>query len=129
MDAAFLFCTDARTRPDGKLDIHGVFNELYAPDFPARQERLVVVGIVEWQRDLEGRIPFAVDLIDADGAAIFSIEGHTDVDARSNARAPAKTHFILPLENVMFPAAGRYRLRIDLNGSEIAGPSMHLMRG
>lgn len=129
MDAVFLFCKDARTRPDGKLDIHGVFNELYAPDFPARQERMVVVGIVEWQRDLEGRIPFAVDLIDEDGAAIFSIEGHTDVDARSPSRAPAKTHFILPLENVMFPAAGRYRLRINLNGSEIAGPSMHLMRG
>lgn len=128
MEAVFLFCTDASTGPDGKLDVHGVFNELYAPEFPARQERLVLVGIVEWPRDLEGRIPFAADLVDAGGMAIFSIEGHTDVDARPPSRAPAKTHFILPMENVMFQSAGRYRARIDLNGTAIAGPSLHLMR-
>ena len=127
MEGVFLFCADAKTRPDGKLDIHGVFNELYAADFPARQDEMVLVGIVEWQRDLQGRIPFTVDLIDSDGLAIFSIEGHTDVDARPPSKAPAKTHFILPLKNVMFPAVGHYRVRINMNGSELAGPSMHLM--
>ena len=128
MEGVFLFCADAKAGPDGKLDIHGVFNELYAPDFPARQDEMVLVGIVEWQRDQQGRIPFTVDLIDADGMAIFSIEGHTDVDARPPSRAPAKTHFILPLKNVMFPAPGHYRARININSSELAGPSMHLMR-
>ncbi len=128
MEAVFLFCADAKAGPDGKLDIHGVFNELYAPDFPARQDEMVLVGIVEWPRDLQGRIPFNVDLIDSDGMAIFSIEGHTDVDARPPSKAPAKTHFILPLKNVMFPAPGHYRVRININSSELAGPSMHLMR-
>jgi hypothetical protein len=128
MEAVFLFCADAQARPDGKLDIHGVFNELYAPDFPARQDQMVLVGIVEWQRDLQGRIPFTVDLIDSDGKAIFSIEGHTDVDARPASKAPAKSHFILPLKNVMFPEPGCYRVRIRINDSELAGPSMHLMQ-
>ena len=128
MEAVFLFCADAKAGPDGKLDIHGVFNELYAPDFPARQDEMVLVGIVEWQRDRQGRIPFSVDLIDSDGMAIFSIEGHTDVDARPPAKAPAKTHFILPLKNVMFPAPGHYRVRINIDSSELAGPSMHLIR-
>ena len=128
MEGVFLFCADAKAGPDGKLDIHGVFNELYAPDFPARQDEMVLVGIVEWPRDLQGRIPFNVDLIDSDGMAIFSIEGHTDVDARPPSKAPAKTHFILPLKNVMFPAPGHYRVRININSSELAGPSMHLMR-
>jgi hypothetical protein len=128
MEGVFLFCADATTGPDGKLDIHGVFNELYAPDFPARQDEMVLVGIVEWHRDQQGRIPFTVDLIDSDGKAIFSIEGHTDVDARPPSKAPAKTHFILPLKNVMFPAPGHYRVRININSCELAGPSMHLMR-
>ncbi len=128
MEVVFLFCRDAQAGPDGKLDIHGVFNELYAPDFPARQDQMVLVGIVEWQRDLHGRIPFTVDLTDSDGKAIFSIEGHTDVDARPASKAPAKTHFILPLKNVMFPVPGHYRARININGNEMAGPSMHLMR-
>ena len=128
MEAVFLFCADAHAGPDGKLDIHGVFNELYAPDFPARQDEMVLLGIVEWQRDLEGRVPFAVDLIDSDGKAIFSIEGHTDVDARPLSKAPAKTHFIMPMNKVMFPAPGRYRVRINLDNNELKGPSLHLMR-
>ncbi len=128
MDAVFLFCSDATARADGKIDIHGVFNELYAADFPARQDQMVLVGIVEWQREVQGRIPFAVDLVDADGMAIFSIEGHTDVDARPASRAPAKSHFILPLKNVMFPVPGHYRMQIRINDNELAGPSMHLMR-
>ena len=128
MEAVFLFCADAQAGPDDKLDIHGVFNELYAPDFPARQDQMVLVGIVEWQRDLQGRIPFTVDLTDSDGKAIFSIEGHTDVEARPQPKSPAKTQLILPLKNVMFPAPGHYRTQININGTELAGPSMHLMR-
>ena len=128
MEAVFLFCTDAGDGPDGKLSIHGIFNELHAAAFPARQDRMVLVGIVEWQRDLQGRIPFTVDLTDSEGMAIFSIEGHTDVEARPPSKAPAKTQLILPLKNVMFPAPGHYRVRININGTELAGPSMHLMR-
>ena len=128
MEAVFLFCTDAGVGPDGKLNIHGIFNELQAPDFPARQDRMVLVGIIEWQRNLQGRIPFAIDLTDSEGKSIFSIEGHTDVEARPRSKAPAKTQLILPLKNVMFPVPGRYRVRININGTELAGPSMHLMR-
>ncbi len=128
MEAVFLFCTDAGEGSDGKLSIHGIFNELRAPDFPARQDRIVLVGIVEWPRDLEGRIPFTVNLNDPEGMAIFSIEGHTDVAARPPSQAPAKTQFILPMEKVMFPAPGRYQARIDIDGTDLAGPSMHLMR-
>ena len=128
MEAVFLFCTDAGNGSDGKLSIHGIFNELRAPDFPARQDKMVLVGIVEWQRDLQGRIPFTVDLTDPEGKSIFSIEGHTDVEARPPSKAPAKTQLILPLKNVMFPVPGHYRVRINIDGTELAGPSMHLMR-
>ena len=128
MEAVFLFCTDAGAEPDGKLGIHGIFNELLAPDFPARQDKMILVGIIEWQRDLEGRIPFTVNLNDPDDLSIFSIEGHTDVETRPASKAPAKTQLILPLKKVMFPVPGHYRVQININGTELAGPSMHLMR-
>ena len=128
MKAVFLFCRDADSGADGRLNIHGVFNELYAPDFPARQDRMVLAGVIEWQRNVDGRIPFTVELNDPDGMAVFSIEGHTDVDARPRSRAPARTHLILPLENVMFPAPGEYEVHVDVNGTALTGPSMHLMR-
>ena len=128
MEAVFLFCTNAGVGPDGKLSINGIFNELRAPDFPALQGKMVLAGIIEWQRDLEGRIPFAVDLNDPDGVSIFSIEGHTDVEARPPSKAPAKTQLILPLKNVMFPVPGHYRTQININGTDLSGPSMHLLR-
>ena len=128
MEAVFLFCTDAGAGADGKLSIHGIFNELRAPDFPARQDSMVLVGIVEWQRNLQGRILFSADLTDSEGKAIFSIEGHTDVEARPESMAPAKTHLVLPMKNVMFPAPGHYRAKININGKELPGPSMHLLR-
>ena len=128
MEAVFLFCRDAGAGADGKMDIHGVFSELVAADFPARQERMVLAGIVEWQRDMQGRVPFKMDLTDSAGLSIFTIEGHTDVESRPPARAPAKTQFVLPMTNVMFPSPGRYRMRIDINGEKLTGPSMHLLR-
>jgi hypothetical protein len=128
METVFLFCRAAATDNDGLLNIEGVFNELYAPDFPARQESMVLAGVIEWGRDTEGRIPFTIDLTDPDGKPIFSIDGHSDVEKRPLTRAPAKTQLVLPLENVMFTAPGQYRVRLKVNGQEIAGPSMHLMQ-
>ncbi len=128
METVFLFCTDAGTGSDGKLDIHGVFNELLAPDFPARQDRMVLAGVVEWGRDVQGQVPFKMDLIDSEGMSIFTIEGHTDVEPQPPGRAPAKTQFVLPLTNVMFPTPGRYQMRININGEDIDGPSMYLQR-
>jgi hypothetical protein len=128
LEAVFLFCANAAAGSDGKLDIHGIFNELYAPDFPARQDRIVLAGIIEWPRDVQGRIPFTIDLVDPQGLSIFTIEGHTDVGVRTAAQAPAKTQVVFPMENVMFPAPGRYRIRVNIDGTEISGPSMHLLR-
>ena len=61
-----LACDDAELRPDGKLDIQGVFNELNAPGFPAAQDRMTVVFVMEWERDVSGSVPFRADLVDED---------------------------------------------------------------
>jgi hypothetical protein len=105
-------CDEARVRPDGKLDITGVFNELYAPGFPAKQDRMTVVFIVEWSRDESGRIPLRADLVDEQGQKSFTIQGHTDVEPRSADRAPAQTRLVMPLEDVVFPKAGSYHFEL-----------------
>jgi len=123
-----VFCENAATSPDGKLNIEGIYNELYAPGFPAKQDRLVLAGVLEWQRDTSGVQPFTVHLIDPIEKPIFTVKGQTDVDARVDDRAPAKTHLILPLDNLVFMNPGQYGIVLELGDDELCGPSLHLLR-
>ena len=128
MNINLFFCEHAATRPDGKLTVDGIFNELYAPSFPAKQDHILLAGIIEWDRTTNGKQPFIIHLLDPELKPIFTIEGHSEVDARSDERPPAKTHLIFPLENLIFTDPGQYQVRIDLSGQEISGPCLHLMQ-
>lgn len=128
MEITALFCNQAATGAHGTLDIHGVLNELYAPGFPARQDRMFLVALIEWERTDHGRYPFLLELLGPDGAAVLSIDGHTDVDARPGHRAPARTELVLPLDNVVFPVPGRYRVRATIGEQKIDGPTLYLLR-
>lgn len=112
-------CEVARERPDGRLDLVGVFDELSAPGFPAVQERMTVVFLVEWAADESGRQPLRADMIDESGRKILTIQGHTDVEARGADRAPAQTRLIMPVEKVVFPSPGRYRFQLVAGGDAV----------
>ncbi len=122
-----LVCDDARIRPDGKMDIEGVFNDLMAPGFPAKQERMVLVTTIEWDRSDQGRNKFKVDLVGPDGRPTLTVDGHTDVDPREKHRPPPRTRLVLPLEEVVFPHPGRYTFQLRVKGRKLRGPSLFLM--
>lgn len=113
-----LAADDVRERTDCNFDVHGVRFEYYAPGFPAVQERIVVVLVVEWSADETGRQPLRADLVDEGGTRILTIEGHTEVEPREEGRAPARTRLVLPLQRVIFPHPGRYYFDI-LAGEEV----------
>lgn len=108
-----LACEQAQTRPDGKLDVQGIFNALAAPGFPATQERMMVVFVVEWKEGEAGRKALKADLLDPDGKPVLTIQGHTDVKPAVDGGGPSHTRLIMPVENIVFPAAGRYRFRLQ----------------
>lgn len=122
-----LVCDDARTTPEGKIDVRGVFNDLYAPGFPAKQERMVLVLAVEWDREDEGRYRFRVDLEGPADKPSLTVDGHSDVEPRPASRPPPRTRLIMPLEEVVFPEPGRYRFRVRMKGRTFQGPSLHLV--
>lgn len=114
-----LACDDARVRADGKLDINGVFNELQAPGFPAVQDRMTVVFVMEWPASVEGQVQLRADLVDDDEQKVLSIQGHTDVHPSLGGHAPPQTRLIEPLQQVVFPHAGRYRFRMTAGGETV----------
>ena len=127
MKLTLFYCDKALNRSDGKLDIEGVFNELYAPGFPARQDHIVLAGTIEWDRTDDGTQPFQIEIDDPEGKTIFTISGRTDVDARPQRRPPARTCLVLPIEKLTFPEPGDYQSRVRIKDMLLPGPSLHLM--
>ncbi len=121
-----LVCDHADQRADGKLDIHGVFNDLAAPAFPAKHD-MVLVMAVEWRRDDIGHYDFEVNLTGPSGRPTMTIQGHSEVDRRDPDRPPARTQIVMPLREVIFPEPGEYSFRIRIKGQDLEGPSLFLM--
>ncbi len=109
-----LICEEVRERPDGRLDVSGVFHDLAAPGFPARQDRMTILFVMEWSPEEAGPQVFRADLVDDDERRVLTIEGETDVDARGP--GAARTRLVLPLERVVFPHEGRYRFQLVAGG-------------
>ncbi|MFQ5537541.1 MAG: hypothetical protein ACE5GJ_08835 [Gemmatimonadota bacterium] len=120
-------CEHAELRPDGRLDIHGAFYDLAAPGFPAKQDRMVLAMVVEWDPGDEGRYRFRVELM-GEGAAkpSVTVEGHTDVSRREADDRPARTYLIMPMEDIIFPQPGMYRMKVEMKGRVAQGPTLHL---
>ena len=121
-----LVCDRAVVTKEGKLDVHGAFNDLFAPGFPARQERMVLVLGLEWDREDHGRFQFKVDLVDPSGRPVLTLDGHTDVDRRSPGQPPARTRLIMPVSDLVFMRTGEHRIMLRMKGTELVGPALHV---
>ncbi len=82
-------CDDARPTPEGKIDLHGVYSDLSAPGFPAQQDKLVLVLVLEWAPTDEGRYLFKADLEDDEGNISLTVEGETEVQAPAPGHPPS----------------------------------------
>lgn len=119
-------CETARERNDGRLDLVGVFHELNAPGFPAVQEAMTAVFVIEWDADEQGEQPLRADLLAPDGTRVLTIEGHTAVSAEDPA-APPQTRLVMPLENVVFPTAGEYIFELLAGGDVVRACPLRLI--
>lgn len=121
-----LACEHADVRPDGKVDVTGIFNELSAPGFPASQDQMTVVFVVEWADGESGKQQLRAELMDETGQTVLTIKGHTLVEPRAAGAGLAHTRLIMPLEDVVFPQAGRYRFRLTAGGETSDAFSLYL---
>lgn len=120
-------CDDARPTSAGRIDLDGVYHDLAAPGFPAKQERLVLVLVLEWGREDHGRYLFKADLEDEDGEISLTVEGETEVHQSPPDQPPARSQLIMPMEEVIFPHPGQYTFRVKVKGRELEGPGIYLM--
>jgi hypothetical protein len=120
-------CEDAHPTSNGRVDVGGVYHDLSAPGFPAKQDRLVLVLVLEWDAGDHGRYLFRADLEDEEGKPSLTVEGETEVHAPQPGHPPSRSQLVMPLEDVVFPHAGQYTFRIKVKGQTLEGPGIYLM--
>ncbi len=120
-------CDNARQTPEGKIDLHGVYSDLSAPGFPARQDQLVLVLVLEWARTDQGRYLFKADLEDNEGNVSLTVEGETEVQAPRLGHPPSRSQLIMPLEDIVFPHCGQYTFRVKVKGQTLQGPGIFVI--
>jgi hypothetical protein len=121
------FGDDAQETLDGKLTVQGIFHDLFAPGFPAMQERMVLVLVMDWDRKDQGRYNLKAELVAPDGSVVLTVDGHSDVQTQPPDRPPARTRLVMELKKAVFPQIGRYHLRVIVKGKRFRGPSLHLV--
>jgi hypothetical protein len=122
-----VLCEHATAREDGRADLHGVFHHLFAPGFPARQDRMTLAMVVEWEASEAGTVPFRVDLLDPAGSPVGSLTGHTEVGTPRPLEPPQRTVLVMGLENVIFPVAGTYEFELNALEERLRVAPLHLI--
>ena len=122
-----LVCEEAANRPDGRLDAHGIFHQLYAPGFPAQQDRLTLALALEWDAGEADRQHFKIDLIDPSRSPCLTVNGYTDITPTVEGEAPAQTRLLMPLQDIVFPTVGSYLFVLDVGGQSYELAPLHLV--
>ncbi|MDH3324840.1 MAG: hypothetical protein OEL89_04335 [Candidatus Peregrinibacteria bacterium] len=109
-------CDNSHTDAGGKLNIIGIFENIFAKKFPAVHPQMVLSAtfFIDSQ-EKEFDFTFKVQIIEkGKSEPIQKIEGTSDV-RREDVKNNQKFNFILNFQNVEFKNPGDYYLEIYLN--------------
>lgn len=105
----------ANVSKEGKLNILGVFDTIWAREFPFRHAVMVFVLRMKADFTEQGDHTMEVRLLDADGGQLFKAEGPMQVPGGVPGR-PIKPHVIMGLSGVSFERPGDYSFEVIVDG-------------
>ena len=122
-------CEAGQERTDGRVDVHGIFHQLHAPSFPARQDHLTLAVAVEWEPHEQGKpVPLSIELVDPGRSPVLSITGQTEVSEQQPFMGPPKTQIVLPIDGVIFPVEGTYVFELVVNEQRERLAPLHIIK-
>ena len=111
---------------EGKLNIFGIFNRIWAGSFPAHHPQMqLVLGFEADSSESETEKRLEIQLMDADGKKLGGISGTFKVP-KGTAGYPILVNHIHSLSGVTFPKAGDYAFKIHLNGQFVTDVPIHV---
>jgi hypothetical protein len=111
-----LLADSANVSQEGKLNLLGIFDTIYAREFPTAHPHMYLVLRFEAGADEAGTKPaLEVQFLGPDGEPLFRIPATLNVQRGVTGRAVGIDH-VLALANLGFERAGRYAFRVLLDG-------------
>jgi hypothetical protein len=112
---------DAATDDNGKLNLLGSFDTIYAPQLPAVHPQCAVALRVTFSAGDEGQHQLALNFINADGRSIMPpIEVPVAVALPEDALFLTR-NFVVNIQQLRFAEAGLYSVDVRLDGQSQAG--------
>lgn len=116
MEVALALLADyANVSREGKLNILGIFDNIYSQSVPATHPQMQLIMRLEADRleaDREHKVE--VELIDADGNKLFSIGGNLKFGPPPPGEKVRINH-VIQLSNLRFDRFGSYEFKILIN--------------
>ncbi len=116
----------ANVSQEGKLNVLGVFDTIWARKFPFRHAAMVFVLRVRADFTDQGVHRMEVRLMDADGAQLFKAEGPLQVPGGVPGQ-PVKPHVIMGLSGITFHRAGEYSFEVLVDERHLRSVPLHVM--
>jgi hypothetical protein len=116
----------ANVSQEGKLNILGVFDTIWAREFPCRHAAMVFVLRARADFTEQGAHQLEVRLIDADGAQLFKAEGPLHVPHGIPGR-PIRPHVILGLAGISFQKPGDFSFEVTVDNRHVRSVPLHVM--
>lgn len=105
----FLTADYANITGDGKLNVMGIFNDIFSYSFPARHSSMHIVGKLGAELGEYGqKRDFKIVLLDEDANQIMDISGQFEIPKGERGRKP-EVNLILELKDVVFPKPGIFQ--------------------
>ena len=106
---------DAATEDNGKLNLLGAFDTIYAPQLPAVHPQCAVALRVTFMSGEEGNRKLKLNFVDADGRGIMpSIEIPVSVVLPDDVHFVTR-NFIVNIQQLKFAEAGLYSVDVRLD--------------
>lgn len=111
---------DAATDDNGKLNLLGAFDTIYAPQFPAVHPQCSVALRITFMPGDEGDRKLGLNFVDADGHGIMPpIELPIPVALPDDAHFVTR-NFIINIQQLKFVEAGAYSVDVQFDGESQA---------
>ena len=125
-------CDYASQTREGKLNMMGIFDALFAASFPVRHPSMFLVLRLEVAPSEIGHDQtMIVKIADEDGRKLLELQGKLTTnrpDGRTLTYRPFHLDNLLHLQQIEFPHAGEYRVDVLVNSQAVAALPLHLVQ-